>query len=129
MTPDALAAREPGARAGGPRIDIDPEAVERGLGQLVLTVVELVRQLLERQALRRVESGGLTDEQVERLGLALMRLEERMERLKREFGLEDRDLELTLGPLADLLGDDQLIGKEGSDGYTGGSGRADGAPA
>ena len=90
-------------RPAGPRIDIDPEAVERGLGQLVLTVVELVRQLLERQALRRVEGGSLTDAEMERLGLALMRLEERMERLKREFGLEDRDLELTLGPLADLL--------------------------
>ena len=90
----------------GPRIDIDPEAVERGLGQLVLTVVELVRQLLERQALRRVDAGSLTDEQVERLGLALMRLEERMEQLKREFGLEDRDLDLTLGPLTDLLRDE-----------------------
>jgi hypothetical protein len=95
--------RERNGRRAGPRIDIDPEQVERGLGQLVLTVVELVRQLVERQALRRVEGGSLTDEEIERLGLALMRLEERMERLKREFGLEDRDLELTLGPLADLL--------------------------
>ena len=93
--------------AARPRIDIDPEAVERGLGQLVLTVVELVRQLLERQALRRVEAGTLSEDEVDRIGLALMRLEERMERLKREFGLEDRDLELTLGPLADLLRDEQ----------------------
>jgi hypothetical protein len=94
---------ERNGRRSGPRIDIDPDRVERGLGQLVLTVVELVRQLLERQALRRVEAGSLTDEEVERLGLALMRLEERMERLKEEFGLEDRDVELTLGPLSDLL--------------------------
>lgn len=101
------------AARSGPRIDIDPDAVERGLGQLVLTVVELVRQLLERQALRRVEAGRLTDEEVDRLGLALMRLEERMERLKREFGLEDRDLELTLGPLADLLRDEEPIRREG----------------
>jgi hypothetical protein len=109
---ESLADRSNG-RPARPRIDIDPEAVERGLGQLVLTVVELVRQLLERQALRRVEAGSLSDEQIERLGLALMRLEERMERLKREFGLEDRDLELTLGPLAELLREEQTETREG----------------
>jgi Gas vesicle protein K len=109
---ESLAERSNG-RPAGPRIDIDPDAVERGLGQLVLTVVELVRQLLERQALRRVEAGSLSDDEIERLGLALMRLEERMERLKREFGLEDRDLELTLGPLADLLREEQTTTKEG----------------
>ena len=108
----SIAERSDG-RPAGPRIDIDPEAVERGLGQLVLTVVELVRQLLERQALRRVEAGSLTDEQTERLGLALMRLEERMQRLKQEFGLEDRDLELTLGPLADLLREEETTTREG----------------
>jgi hypothetical protein len=108
-----LLAGRSGGRPAGPRIDIDPEAVERGLGQLVLTVVELVRQLLERQALRRVEAGSLTDEQTERLGLALMRLEDRMQRLKQEFGLEDRDLELTLGPLADLLHEEQATQREG----------------
>jgi hypothetical protein len=85
------------------RINADPEGVERGLAQLVLTIVELLRQLMERQALRRVESGGLSDEQVERLGSTLMLLAERMDELKQEFGLEDRDLNLDLGPLGRLL--------------------------
>src|SRR5438309_10868890 len=81
------------------RINADPEGVERGLAQLVLTIVELLRQLMERQALRRVEAGTLTDEQVERLGSTLMLLAERMDELKESFGLEDRDLNLDLGPL------------------------------
>jgi hypothetical protein len=85
------------------RVDADPERVERGLAQLVLTLVELLRQLMERQALRRMESGTLTDEEVERLGETFMKLAERMEELKREFGLEDRDLNLELGPLGRLL--------------------------
>jgi gas vesicle protein GvpK len=85
------------------RVNADPEHVERGLAQLVLTLVELLRQLMERQALRRMEQGTLTDEQVERLGETFMKLEKRMEELKREFGLEDRDLNLSLGPLGDLL--------------------------
>ena len=85
------------------RINADPEGVEQGLAQLVLTIVELLRQLMERQALRRVEAGGLSDEQVERLGQTLMLLAERMDELKAEFGLEDRDLNLDLGPLGRLL--------------------------
>jgi hypothetical protein len=85
------------------RINADGERVERGLAQLVLTLVELLRQLLERQALRRVEGGTLSDDEVERLGTALMRLEERMEELKDEFGLRDEDLNLDLGPLGRLL--------------------------
>lgn len=85
------------------RIEADPETVERDLVKLVLTLVELIRQLMERQAIRRVEGGGLTDEQVERLGLALLRLEEAMTRLKDHFGLTDRDLNLDLGPLGPLL--------------------------
>jgi hypothetical protein len=85
------------------RVDADPERVEHGLAALVLTVVELLRQLMERQALRRVEAGGLDDETVERLGATLMALEERMEELKRVFGLEDEDLNLDLGPLGRLL--------------------------
>ena len=85
------------------RVDADPERVERGLAQLVLTLVELLRQLMERQALRRMEQGNLTDEQIERLGQTFMKLEQRMEELKREFGLEDRDLNLNLGPLGDLM--------------------------
>jgi hypothetical protein len=85
------------------RVDADPERVERGLAQLVLTLVELLRQLMERQALRRMEAGSLSDEEVERLGETFMRLAERMEELKREFGLEDRDLNLELGPLGRLV--------------------------
>ena len=85
------------------RINADPEAVERGLAQLVLTIVELLRELMERQALRRVEAGGLSEDQVERLGQTLMLLAQRMEELKQEFGLDDRDLNLDLGPLGRLL--------------------------
>jgi Gas vesicle protein K len=87
----------------GRRIEVDPDNVERGLVQLVLTVVELLRQLMERQALRRVEAGNLSDEQVERLGTALMLLEERMEELKKTFEFEDDDLNLDLGPLGRLF--------------------------
>ena len=85
------------------RIDADPENVERGLAQLVLTLVELLRQLMERQALRRVEAGGLDEETLERLGRTLMALEQRMEELKQVFGLSDEDLNLDLGPLGRLL--------------------------
>jgi hypothetical protein len=85
------------------RVNADPEKVEQGLAQLVLTLVELLRQLMERQALRRMEQGTLTDEQIERLGETFMKLEARMNELKAEFGLEDRDLNLNLGPLGDLL--------------------------
>jgi hypothetical protein len=85
------------------RINADGERIERGLAQLVLTLVELVRQLLERQALRRVEGGTLSDDEIERLGTALMQLEERMDELKDEFGLGNEDLNLDLGPLGRLL--------------------------
>ena len=85
------------------RVAADPENVEKGLAQLVLTVVELLRQLMERQALRRVEGGGLSEEQVERLGSTLMLLEDRMEELKETFGLTDEELNLDLGPLGTLL--------------------------
>jgi hypothetical protein len=84
-------------------VDADRDDVARGLAQLVLTLVELLRELMERQAIRRVESGGLSDEQVERLGQALMALEERMDELKEHFGLSDEDLNLDLGPLGNLL--------------------------
>jgi uncharacterized protein YjiS (DUF1127 family) len=85
------------------RIDADPEQVERGLAQLVLTVVDLLRELIERQALRRMDDGTLTDVEVERLGTAFMKLAERMDELKDEFGLSDEDLKLNLGPLGDLI--------------------------
>jgi predicted RecB family endonuclease len=81
------------------RISADAEAVENGLAKLVLSIVELVRRLLEKQALRRMDSGTLTDEEIERLGNALMKLEEKMSELKRTFGMSDEDLNLKLGPL------------------------------
>ena len=85
------------------RVDSDPEKLERGLAQLVLTLIELLRQLMERQAVRRIDAGGLDDEQIERLGQALMALEQRMDELKELFGLADEDLNLNLGPLGDLF--------------------------
>jgi hypothetical protein len=90
-------------RAFPHRVNADPERVERGLAQLVLTLVELLRQLMERQALRRMESNTLTDDEVERMGETFMKLEQRMQELKEHFGFEDRDLNLNLGPLGDLL--------------------------
>jgi hypothetical protein len=85
------------------RIDADPESVERGLVGLVLTVVELLRQLMERQALRRVEIGDLSDDQIDRIGLTLMALERRMAELREHFGLDASDLNIDLGPLGPLL--------------------------
>jgi hypothetical protein len=85
------------------RINIDPDLVEKELAKLVLTLIEFIRRLLERQAVRRVEGGGLTPEQVESLGLALMRLEAKMQDLKGQLGLQDEDLNLDLGPLGRLI--------------------------
>ena len=85
------------------RISADPEKVEQGLAQLVLTLIELLRQLMERQALRRMDAGDLTEEQVERLGTTFMLLSERMDELKETFGLRDEDLNLDLGPLGTLV--------------------------
>jgi hypothetical protein len=84
------------------RIDADPEQVESGLARLVLTVVELLRDVLEHQAVRRMDSGTLSEEEIERLGLALMRLDGRMQELKTVFGLTDEDLNIDLGPLGRL---------------------------
>jgi Gas vesicle protein K len=85
------------------RIEAEEEDVAKGLAQLVLTLIELLRQLMERQAIRRIEAGGLSDDQIERLGQSLMALEQRMEELRDEFGLEEDDLNLDLGPLGRLL--------------------------
>lgn len=85
------------------RIIADPDTVERDLTRLVLTVVELVRQLVERQCVRRMEQGNLTDDQIETLGVTLMRLEEAMGELCDRFGLTPQDLNLDLGPLGTLL--------------------------
>jgi hypothetical protein len=93
----------PGPDALSRRINAEPEEIERGLAQLVLTIVELLRALMERQALRRVQVGDLTDEEVERLGRTMMLLADRMEELKAQFGLQDSDLNLNLGPLGNLM--------------------------
>ncbi|WP_062356526.1 gas vesicle protein K [Herbidospora yilanensis] len=85
------------------RIQTDSEAMERDLSRLVLTLVELVRQLVERQAIRRMEQTDLTDEQIEVLGLTLMRLEEAMTEVCERFGLSPSELNLDLGPLGTLL--------------------------
>lgn len=85
------------------KIALDPEKAQEGLAQLVMTVMELLRQLVERQAMRRVEGGTLSEEQEEELGVALMNLEEKMEELKEVFGLDDDDLNIDLGPLGNLL--------------------------
>jgi hypothetical protein len=85
------------------RVNADPNNVERGLAKLVLTLIDLLRQLMERQAIRRMEGGSLTDDEVERLGQTFMLLEKRMGELKESFGLKDEDLNLDLGPLGKLL--------------------------
>ena len=77
--------------------------MEQGLAKLVLTIIELLRQLMERQAMRRVESDSLTDDQLEELGLTLMRLEEKIAELKIIFGLENEELNIELGPLGKLM--------------------------
>ena len=84
------------------RIAADADSVENGLAKLVMSIIELVRRLLERQALRRMDAGNLTEEEIERLGNALMKLEEKMGEMKKIFGLEDDDLNLSLGPIKTL---------------------------
>src|SRR5476651_317353 len=84
------------------RIAADADSVENGLAKLVMSIIELVRRLLERQALRRMDNGNLSDEEIERLGNALMKLEEKMGELKKVFGLDDDDLNLSLGPIKTL---------------------------
>ena len=81
------------------RINADAAGPETGLARLVLTLIEVLRKVLEHQAVRRMEGGRLTDEEVERLGLALAKLNDRMSELKRVFGLSEEDLQIDLGPL------------------------------
>ncbi|MEI7994578.1 MAG: gas vesicle protein K [Methylococcaceae bacterium] len=89
---------------GTPRkLEIDGDRVRNGLAQLVLTLVKLLHELLERQAIRRMDSGSLTDEEIERLGVTLMRQAEELEKLREVFGLKDEDLNFNLGPLGRLL--------------------------
>jgi hypothetical protein len=99
-------AKHPPRKALAPfpsRIDADPERLEKGLAQLVLTLVELLRDLMERQALRRIDDGTLADDQIDRLGETFMLLDRRMDELKDVFGLTDEELNLNLGPLGNLL--------------------------
>jgi hypothetical protein len=97
----------PPSRPGQPpragRLNFDVHDAKNGLGQLVLTLVKLLHELLERQAIRQVEGGSLSEQQIERLGLTLMRQAQEIERLRKEFGLEEEDLNLDLGPLGRLL--------------------------
>ena len=85
------------------KLKLTPENADSGLAKLVLTLVELIRKLVEKQAMRRVDGGSLTDEEIERLGETLMKLEMKMEELKKYFNLTDRDLNINLGPLGDLM--------------------------
>jgi hypothetical protein len=87
------------------RLETDPEHVQRDLMRLVLTIVELVRQLMEKQALRRLDDGDLDDDQIEALGSGLMHLADAMRDLRERFGLTQEDLNLDLGPLGSLLGE------------------------
>lgn len=103
-----LAERSPDVeQLGGPgmpdHINADGSNVEEGLAKLVLALVDLLRQLLEKQAVRRIEAGSLNDDQIERMGETFMKLEQKMAELKATFGLEGEDLSLTLGPLRDLV--------------------------
>jgi hypothetical protein len=91
------------AKVEDSKLKLTPDNADSGLAKLVLTLVELIRKLVEKQAMRRVEGGSLTDEEIERLGETLMKLEMKMEELKKHFNLTDRDLNINLGPLGDLM--------------------------
>ena len=84
-------------------VDCSPESVEQGLAKLVLGLIEMLRRLLERQAIRRMQGGSLTDQQIEEMGQTLMKLEEKIRELAEQFGLTPQDLNLDLGPLGKLL--------------------------
>lgn len=85
------------------RLNLDERNLKNGLGQLVLTLVKLLHELLERQAIRRIDGGSLSDDQIERVGVIFMRQAEEIDRLRVEFGLEEEDLNMDLGPLGKLL--------------------------
>ena len=99
---DALRAEVKRKKGAGARWNADPEEVQKSVAQLVLSLVEFLRKLLERQAIRRMDAGTLTDEQVEAIGLALMKLEEAVRDLAERFGVRPEDLNLDLGPLGKL---------------------------
>jgi len=85
------------------RINANAKNVEKGLAKLVLTLIELIRKLLEKQAMRRIDADSLSEEEIERVGETLMKLENKMQELKEIFGLKDEELNLNLGPLGDLM--------------------------
>lgn len=85
------------------KINIDPNHVEQGFAKLVLIIIELLRKLVERQALHRIEGGSLSEDEIERLGLTMMKLEEKMQEMVLVFGLEYEDLNINLGPLGKLM--------------------------
>ena len=104
LAPDAQKLRKELDRAAGaPRWNADPEDVRRSVVKLVLTLVELLRRLMERQAIRRMEHGTLTDDETEKLGLSLMRLEETIREIGEQFDLKPEDLNLDLGPVGKLM--------------------------
>jgi hypothetical protein len=100
---EALRAELERQAAAAPRWNADPEEVQRSVARLVLALVEFLRRLLERQAIRRMEADTLTPEEVENLGVALMRLEETLHEMAARFGLAPEDLNLDLGPLGRLI--------------------------
>jgi hypothetical protein len=104
LTSSARSTAEPPASL---RIAIKPDDVKKGLGRLILTVVELLRELLERQAVRRIDAGSLAEIEIERLGMTFLQLSQQMEVVKSALGLEGEDLNLDLGPLGTLLGDNR----------------------
>ena len=105
LTPPSGASSAPLAEVAEtlpPRLDADPEKMENGLAKLVLTLIEVLRKVLEHQAVRRMEGGNLSAEEIERLGMALLRLNDKMQDMKGIFGLTDEDLQIDLGPLGTL---------------------------
>ncbi|MBN1841108.1 MAG: gas vesicle protein K [Deltaproteobacteria bacterium] len=105
MQSDAASAAYPcsGESLQGGRINLNPDNVKNGLAQLVLTLVKLLHELLERQAIRRIDAGSLSDQEIEGVGVTLMRQAEELERLRKAFSLEEEDLNMDLGPLGKLL--------------------------
>lgn len=89
--------------AAQPRINVDQENAEKGLAQLVLTLIHFLKRLLERQAVKRMERGTLSLEEMERIGETFMKLDEKMKELLLHFNLKEEDLNLHLGPLGDLM--------------------------
>jgi hypothetical protein len=98
----AVAPLESVAESLPQRLNTDPDKVENGLAKLVLTLIEVLRKVLEHQAVRRMEGGHLSDAEIEKLGVALLRLNDRMHDMKGIFGLTDDDLQIDLGPLGKL---------------------------